>query len=206
MRIPEPAQGERSKVLFPDQRRGTAGFHLIWQLRRIVDGNQGDHCSRVLRAQSTRCLYPIHDRHTDVQQDELRSQVGRQNNCFLARGCLAQRRKTRSCTDDIQSHAAKRSLVVDHEDADGCRRVRQHSTRGRDPFSGRLGTRVHSFLISRAPSSAEAHPGQPPVPTVCRRLRRHPLRCPRTARKDRRCARRWRRPRPSHPRRVPARQ
>ena len=88
MRIPEPAQGARSEVLFPDQRVGTAGSHLIVQLGQIVHGIQNDDRSRVLRAKPTGRLDPIHDRHADVQENELRFQLGRQRKCFLARGCL----------------------------------------------------------------------------------------------------------------------
>ena len=126
MRIPEPAQGERSEVLLPDQRLGTAGSHVIGQLGRIVDGNQNDDPSRVLRAEPTGGLDPIHDRHADVQEDELRPQVGRQCKCFLARGCLAQRFKTRGCTDHFERRAPEVGLIVDDEDAD-CRRLLKQS-------------------------------------------------------------------------------
>ena len=77
MRIPAPAQGERSEVLFPDQRPGTAGSQFIGRLGRIVDGNQNDDPSRVLPAKQTGRLDPIHARHADVQEDELRFQLGR---------------------------------------------------------------------------------------------------------------------------------
>lgn len=98
---------------------------MIVQLGQIVHGIQNDDRSRVLRAKPTGRLDPIHDRHADVQEDELRFQLGRQCKCFLARGCLAQRFKTRGCSDDLERHASESSLIVDNQDADSRRLMKR---------------------------------------------------------------------------------
>ena len=125
MRIPKPAQGLGSEVSFPDHRSSTADSHFNGQLGRIVDGNQNDERCRVPRAEPTGCLDPIHVRHADVQEDELRMQLGRQDECFLARGCLAQRFETVGCSDHVERRAPEVGLIVDHQDTDCLRPPKQ---------------------------------------------------------------------------------
>ena len=78
------------------------------------------------RAEPTGCLDPIHVRHADVQEDELRTQLGRQEKCFLARGRLAQRFEPVGRTDHVERRAPEIGLIVDHQDADCHRLLKRH--------------------------------------------------------------------------------
>ncbi len=73
-----------SEVLLPDQRLGPAALDSLRQLGRIVDRDQDDDLSRVLRAEAARRLDPVHHRHADIQEDELGAELSRQCECFLA--------------------------------------------------------------------------------------------------------------------------
>ena len=82
--------------------------------------------SRMHGAEPTGRLDPVHHRHADVQEDELGTQLGRQRQCFLTRGCLAQRLETRGGLDHFEGHASEGGLVVHDEDADPHRFLKRH--------------------------------------------------------------------------------
>jgi hypothetical protein len=115
---PEPPQRGRAESLLADELCGAAALDVRRQLVGVIGRDQHDRGFRVSQVKKARRLDPVHLRHANVHQHEVRARLVGELQRPAPVGGLADRLEAVGRDDEVSRDPPEERLVVDDQDAD----------------------------------------------------------------------------------------